>query len=322
MSNPGQEDSSAASGIAPWRRKVPIQEEKCRDSQADLDSSARSHAVTYESAAEIWDRGKTSGAVPSSSGYQPPPVRGQGSQSKNWRSTASGQGSQSRGYVAPSGGKEYQGGNPQRTSGGQGSRGRGSGGSSGRGNSGRQSRGSDRHAGDPRTAIIRRPATVSRDMYRRGTIIRLPFHVPNTHTDKSVGHPGISSSAGNHGLVYSENRMAIVLWRFLENMTCVPIYSFKEKGLVGQGENVERYREFIEITNTGGVGAFDKVGVHPVMEADLDTPFNRKSCVHVTGAFHVNYKEQIRKIGVLTDRSINTLVNVMDLLIATAAADA
>jgi hypothetical protein len=115
-------------------------------------------------------------------------------------------------------------------------------------------------------------------------------------------------------MIYSNNRLAIVLWRFAEGMACVPIFSFGNVGILRNPRAV--HKEYMEITDEDAAVGFAQKGIHPTLVATMDRPFTMLSCVQMSGVFKVDYLQPaIVKAGELTSESIQRLVSVMDSLI-------
>lgn len=153
--------------------------------------------------------------------------------------------------------------------------------------------------------------------FAKGLIITLPFHVPNTNENTTEDDDCLAKT--NEGPVYSKRRMAVVLWRHKTDMICLPLYSWNSIGIL----KIPKYlrEEYVEIVNYGSAGSYDKEGVNDVLEAQMTRPFDRKGAVHASGAFRVNYQEDIARVGKLTDKSLERLTNLVNRLIKTTQAE-
>lgn len=151
----------------------------------------------------------------------------------------------------------------------------------------------------------------SKNSFSKGMVITLPFHVPNTNDQVKATDTALAIT--EHGPVYSKRRMAIVLWRHARDMICVPLYSFNGVGIAKLPQGIKN--EYIEITEFGKAKGYDTQGVNPVMEAKMNYPFEKLSCVHASGSFRVSYQENVAYAGSLTEDSKQILVKVVDGLI-------
>jgi hypothetical protein len=139
--------------------------------------------------------------------------------------------------------------------------------------------------------------------YRRGDVINLPFHEPNTNPSLTVGDPNLANTAA--GYVYSKRRYAVVLWVNLFDVFCVPLYTFKGKGIGPKKEHVKQ--EYVCLKNNGEKN-FYNAGPHPELEAEWGT-FHPATAIHITGGFIVECKCDISFAGRLTKNSYDKLYN-------------
>lgn len=156
-----------------------------------------------------------------------------------------------------------------------------------------------------------------RKSFSRGMVITLPFHVANLNDKATLEDQCLATT--RHGPVYSKRRMAIVLWRHDTDMICLPLYSWNSVGISKQPEYLQH--EFMEVTNIGNGQLYQREGCNRVLEARMVRPLDRKSCIHASGAFRVNYQEDIALVGQLTEQSRDDLTALVGRLIHNSQAE-
>ncbi|SMY23879.1 unnamed protein product [Zymoseptoria tritici ST99CH_1A5] len=153
-------------------------------------------------------------------------------------------------------------------------------------------------------------SSYSRKYFRKGQMISLPFHVPNTNDKVKEGDPAITRTI--EGPVYSKQRMAIVLFRYKTDMICLPLFSFSGRGILSRPPHLRD--EYVEITNVGYGDSYIIEGEHDVIEAKMDRPLKDPGVVHISGGWRVSYQEKIGFIGELTEDSRRRLTKLYNAL--------
>ncbi|CZT18630.1 uncharacterized protein RCC_04474 [Ramularia collo-cygni] len=163
---------------------------------------------------------------------------------------------------------------------------------------------------ETRSLTLRKSNPERRKLYSRGTLISLAYHVSNLRRGVKAGDEGVSDTP--EGLVYSKRRMAVVVWRFLECMVCVPLYSWGGDGISNKSPDL--HREYIEITNATEIADYAQQGVYEPIGAQMRRPLDKVGAVCVAEIFSVRYEDRIEVIGQLTPESADQLMRVMELL--------
>lgn len=139
--------------------------------------------------------------------------------------------------------------------------------------------------------------------FRRGDIINLPFHGPNTDTKLAPGDHHLAATCA--GYVFSKRRYAIVLWANLSDVFCVPIFTSHGGGITTKKERLRK--EYICLTNRGNL-TFVNQGIYPPLETEYGR-YHPSSYVHITAGFVMECRCDISHSGRLTARSADDLYN-------------
>jgi len=108
-----------------------------------------------------------------------------------------------------------------------------------------------------------------------------------------------------YGPVYSKRRMMIVIYKHIEDMTCLPLYSFGYRGILCKPVNL----------GPEHVGVIDRDDQtyknESVYQAFVATcrrkPLHPATACRLTGGTNVNCKEDIAQIGIINQQSYNRL---------------
>lgn len=165
----------------------------------------------------------------------------------------------------------------------------------------RASNGSARH---PIHNAVCKISNFSRNDFRKGDIIALPFHTANTNPNADPTDGNLAQTA--HGVAYSKRRMMVVLWIFQADMFCLPLYSFTGRGISSRPAPLQK--EYVAMKNVGD-GAFVNHGVYPPVEVQCRRqPMTPATSVHLVGGLRVGCVEDISMVGRLTEQSYVALV--------------
>lgn len=151
---------------------------------------------------------------------------------------------------------------------------------------------------------ICRASNYTRRNFKKGDIIAIPFHTPNTN-------PNVDPVTDDQwtmtvwGPVYSKRRMVIVLWVYERDMFCLPLYTFGKTGLSNKGQNIKH--EYVSVKNAGMPHV--NQGIYPRVEVRAyKKPMDEDSTVHISGGLRVGCNEDITWAGRMTKESYMDLV--------------
>ncbi|KAK5165920.1 uncharacterized protein LTR77_008844 [Saxophila tyrrhenica] len=86
---------------------------------------------------------------------------------------------------------------------------------------------------------------LTKEDYKLGEIIAIPFHQPNMN-------PHVDPNASDlvktkYGPVFSKRRMVVVLWIYEEILFCVPLYTWDKRGVSSRADNLQP--EYVSVKN-------------------------------------------------------------------------
>lgn len=102
-----------------------------------------------------------------------------------------------------------------------------------------------------KTAICR-ISNLSRNDFRQGDILNVPFHVANTNPNLSPNDPHLTATM--IGPAYSKSRMVAVYRVFQKHMDCVPFYTNDGRGLSHKSD--QEKEEWVAVMNVGDGDSF------------------------------------------------------------------
>ena len=162
-----------------------------------------------------------------------------------------------------------------------------------------------------------RASNYTREHFKRGDIIAIPFHTPNTnpHVDP------VRDDAWQMtiwGPIYSKRRMVIVLWIHERDMFCLTLYTFEKTGLRQKGRHI--MHEYVSVKHVGKPHI--NQGIYPAIEVQAyKKDMDADSTVHLTGGMRVGCNEDITWAGRVTKQSYNQLVALWQKLSMDARAE-
>ena len=140
--------------------------------------------------------------------------------------------------------------------------------------------------------------------FAKGQIISVPYHTANMNPnlDATDRHLRITCD----GPVYTKRRMMVVLWTYLQDMYCVPLYTWQFQGLTSRPPFLRK--EYVAIKNVGDPDQNENPGNYPAIEAQLYNPLHKMSTVYITGGVKIACCEDIKKCGRLTESGYQQLL--------------
>ncbi|KXT03867.1 hypothetical protein AC578_8934 [Pseudocercospora eumusae] len=157
--------------------------------------------------------------------------------------------------------------------------------------------------------------------FQPGDVIAAPYHVANLNRNLDPNSKDLVISA--EGPVFSKRRMGVVLYKTVEVMIVLPLFSWTSKGIASkihswkvQGDPTNPVQDYVEVFNYKDRQNFRMRGVHQplhfVHKHRLGELSEHTTC-HITGAVMVNWKEDISQVGRITKQSFNRLLQLRQL---------
>lgn len=134
--------------------------------------------------------------------------------------------------------------------------------------------------------------------YRIGDLISAPFHVANTNPKVDPSDQCLTLTI--EGPVYSKRRMLIVLFIHAQDMYCLPLYSFSDRGLEAKPEYVRD--EYVCVANEGD-RRFVNPGRHKPVQVAARRAVNASTTLHLAGGIRVGCNEDVFIAGRVTRES-------------------
>lgn len=150
----------------------------------------------------------------------------------------------------------------------------------------------------------------SRSDFHQGDVIAAPFHVANTNPNASPSDPRLVKTV--EGFAYSKRRMLVVLFVYSQDMYCLPLYSFGNRGLEAKPEALRK--EYV-CTRNEGEEEKENPGVHRAVVIRSRRPLTESTTIHLTGGIRVGCNEDITSVGRLTKQSYGELVDIWGALV-------
>jgi hypothetical protein len=125
---------------------------------------------------------------------------------------------------------------------------------------------------------ICRMSNFTRRDYRLGDVIAGPFHTSNTNPHVEQNDERLTLTC--EGPAYSKRRMMVVLFIHIQDLYCLPLYSFGNRGLREKPEYLKK--EYVCMANEGDEG-FVNQGVYAPVEIKARRPVTANTTVHLAG---------------------------------------
>ena len=150
----------------------------------------------------------------------------------------------------------------------------------------------------------------TRHNFRLGEVITVPYHTSNTNPHVDPDDDRLTLTVV--GPAYSKKRMMVVMFIHIQDMYCLPLYSFNNRGLQAKPEHLKK--EYVCMANDGDIG-FVNQGVHPPVIIQAHHRVLDNTTVHLTGGVRVGCNELVHSAGRLTRKSYYGLVGVWSELV-------
>jgi hypothetical protein len=160
---------------------------------------------------------------------------------------------------------------------------------------------------------ICRMSNFTRRDYRLGDVISGPFHTSNTNPHVEQNDERLTLT--REGPAYSKRRMMVVLFIHIQDLYCLPLYSFGNRGLREKPEYLKK--EYVCMANEGDEG-FVNQGVYAPVEIKARRPVTANTTVHLAGGLRVGCNEDVTSVGRLTRKSYLELVELWEGLVGAA----
>lgn len=155
--------------------------------------------------------------------------------------------------------------------------------------------------------------------FTKGQIIVTTHHVSNANPKVDVDDHHLNLHCGKGG-VYSKTRFFIILWKHIEHLFVLPLFTFGERGVKARPKHIRH--EYICIKNQGDTAFVNLNKQHnEPLEAiveDGQVPMKDSSCCRMTGGLTIHCKDDLDFIGRLTEESYKYLLQKYDELINVA----
>ncbi|KAF2214950.1 hypothetical protein CERZMDRAFT_95326 [Cercospora zeae-maydis SCOH1-5] len=145
--------------------------------------------------------------------------------------------------------------------------------------------------------------------FQVGDVISAPFHVAN-RAPKAI--PGDEVNQTRVGPVFSKRRMFIVLWKTDEEMFCLPLFSWHQVGIQKKHKYI---KDYVCVGNFKYQKKFRMMGVHnPIwfVHKRNDNELTSSTTCHITGGHMIAYDEDVGKVGRITGKSFEALLQLWD----------
>jgi hypothetical protein len=172
---------------------------------------------------------------------------------------------------------------------------------------------SARSARQPHFTDLCRISNFTRRDYRLGDVIAGPFHTSNTnpHVERNDARLTLTCE----GPAYSKRRMMVVMFVHLQDLYCLPLYSFGDRGLREKPEYLKK--EYVCMANEGDA-SFVNQGIYAPVEIRARRPVTANTTVHLAGGLRVGCNEDVTSVGRLTRKSYLELVELWEGLVGAA----
>jgi hypothetical protein len=119
------------------------------------------------------------------------------------------------------------------------------------------------------------------------------------------------------GPAYSKRRMMVVVFIYMQDLYCPPLYTFGDRGLKEKPAHLKK--EYVCMENVGDE-RFVNQGPHPPVTVQMRHPVKPNTTVHLTGGQRVGCNEDIYLCGRMLRTSYYELVDVWSTLVDGAKA--
>jgi hypothetical protein len=145
----------------------------------------------------------------------------------------------------------------------------------------------------------------TRQDFRLGEIITVPYHTSNTNTNIDPDDDCLTLTVV--GPAYSKQRMMVVLFIHIQDLYCLPLYTFGNRGLKGKPDYLKK--EYVCMANDGDEG-FVNQGVHTPVIVQAHHEVKPNTTVHLTGGVRIGCNEWVHSVGRLTQDTYYELVGL------------
>lgn len=160
-----------------------------------------------------------------------------------------------------------------------------------------------------------RMTNYTRRDFRLGDVISAPFHTSNTNPqyEKSLHEGRITIT--REGPAFSKRRMMVVVFIHLQDLHCLPLYSFGNRGLKEKPEYLKK--EYVCMANEGDKD-FVNQGLYPPVRVNARHAVSGNTTVHLTGGLRVGCNEDISIVGRLTRPTFYALAELWQKMVVDA----
>lgn len=145
----------------------------------------------------------------------------------------------------------------------------------------------------------------TRRNFSKGEVLTLPHHVANCNPNVDLSDSCLTLT--KFGGVYSKRRMFIVLTINADSMLCIPMFTYSHTGMKKKPLHIRH--EFLSVANEGDEG-FENQCVNLPIEANCRHPLDKDTTVHLGDVVKVGFREDIGKVGRVTQESYDRLVDL------------
>jgi hypothetical protein len=149
--------------------------------------------------------------------------------------------------------------------------------------------------------------------FRLGEVITVPFHTSNTNPNVNPDDDCLTLTVV--GPAYSKKRMMVVLFIHMQDLYCLPLYTFSNRGLKGKPDHLKK--EYVCMANDGDED-FVNQGLHPPVVVQAGRLVDPDTTVHLTGGMRVGCNEWVHSAGRLTRDSYYELLGLLTDLVSGA----
>lgn len=135
--------------------------------------------------------------------------------------------------------------------------------------------------------------------FEQGQILLVPFHVTNRDPSLSVNDRELTLA--NAGPVFSKYRPVVVFRKFQTQMECLPFYTNKGKGVTRKTD--EEKEEWIPVVEASGADSPGALTWSVYGRGQV----KKNSHLHITESVTVEYTENVRWLGKMTQSSFEHL---------------
>lgn len=143
--------------------------------------------------------------------------------------------------------------------------------------------------------------------FREGDILYAPFRTPSLHPN-TISTFRMQPIDTPQGSMYDTKRMMVVIKLYNDSMLCLPMFSF---GFAGIAAVPQQYRQdYVGVKPEEELSEPEGFGGIPRIQFDCFGPkkMHPASLVHLLGAIHVRYNDDIVDIGRIPKESFEELM--------------